>query len=133
MIYLLDTNAWINFLNSGHNAVKEKIASTDQESIRLCSVVKAELYYCAAKSSHPHENLNMLERLFAGVLSFDFDDAAAGEYGRIRTQLAEAGTPIGPNDLMIAAIAVVNQCVLVTHNVREFSRISALQIEDWEL
>ena len=66
-------------------------------------------------------------------LSDDFDDAAAAEYGIILAQLAQAGTPIGPNDLMIAAIAVVNQCILVTHNVREFSRISALHIEDWEL
>jgi predicted nucleic acid-binding protein len=59
--------------------------------------------------------------------------AAAVEYGRIRGHLAAAGTPIGPNDLMIAAIAQSRRLTLVTHNTREFSRVPGLLIEDWEL
>jgi len=46
--------------------------------------------------------------------------------------LASLGTPIGSNDLQIAAIALANNLILVTHNVREFSRVQGLQIEDWE-
>jgi len=65
-------------------------------------------------------------------MSFDFDDQAAREYGRLRAQLEREGTPIGPNDLMIAAIALANRSTLVTHNTAEFSRIKTLQIEDWE-
>ena len=61
-----------------------------------------------------------------------FDDTAAEIYGRIRTRLEQAGAPIGPNDLMIAAIAVANDVVLVTHNTREFSRVEELKFEDWE-
>lgn len=58
--------------------------------------------------------------------------SAAEYYGRIRAELAAQGSPIGPNDLMIAAIALANELTLVTHNVNEFSRISDLIIEDWE-
>lgn len=53
-------------------------------------------------------------------------------YGRIRAQLAALGTPIGPNDLLIAAIFLANNLILVTHNTRKFSRVEGLQVEDWE-
>jgi tRNA(fMet)-specific endonuclease VapC len=62
-----------------------------------------------------------------------FDDAAADLGGNLRAQLARQGAPIGPYDLQIAAIALANECTLVTHNVREFSRVPDLTIEDWEL
>jgi tRNA(fMet)-specific endonuclease VapC len=61
-----------------------------------------------------------------------FDDRAAEFYGQIRARLAAQGLPIGPNDLMIASIALSNQLILITHNIREFSRVDGLQIEDWE-
>jgi tRNA(fMet)-specific endonuclease VapC len=60
-------------------------------------------------------------------------DEAARKYGEIRAELSRAGTPIGPNDLMIAAIALVHGSTLVTHNTREFSRIKDLKLEDWEV
>jgi tRNA(fMet)-specific endonuclease VapC len=66
-------------------------------------------------------------------MSIDFDDAAAGIYGQIRAHLASRGTPIGPNDVLIAAIAVANGITLVTHNTSEFSRVPGLLIEDWEV
>lgn len=74
-----------------------------------------------------------MNELFAGIESLDFDDKAALMYGKIRSDLASAGTPIGPNDLMIASIALVNDLILVTHNIREFSRVALLETEDWEL
>lgn len=65
--------------------------------------------------------------------SLPFDDVAAEHYARIRADLARAGTPIGPNDLLlIAAIALANALTLVTHNMREFGRVVGLKIEDWE-
>ncbi len=66
------------------------------------------------------------------IPSLPFDDNAAHEYGRIRAHLASLGTPIGPNDLMIASIALANNLTLITHNTAEFSRIPALQLEDWQ-
>jgi tRNA(fMet)-specific endonuclease VapC len=63
--------------------------------------------------------------------SLPFDDASAEVYGRIRAQLGAQGNLIGPNDLLIASIALANNLTLVTHNTREFSRIPELRIEDW--
>jgi tRNA(fMet)-specific endonuclease VapC len=73
-----------------------------------------------------------LRAFLSGFSSLPFDDRAAEQYGRLRAQLAAQGTPVGPNDLMIGAIAVANNLTLVTHNTREFSRIQGLMIEDWE-
>ena len=64
--------------------------------------------------------------------SLPFDDAAAEAYGRLRAELARRGMPIGPNDLMIAAIALAYGFTLVTHNTSEFSRVPGLRLEDWE-
>jgi tRNA(fMet)-specific endonuclease VapC len=63
----------------------------------------------------------------------DFDSRAARLAGEIRAMLEGRGEPIGQNDLKIAAIAMVNGCTLVTHNVREFSRVRGLEWEDWEV
>ena len=57
---------------------------------------------------------------------------SAPTYGRIRAQLEQAGTPIGPNDMMIAAIALAHGLTLVTHNTREFERVAGLILTDWE-
>jgi tRNA(fMet)-specific endonuclease VapC len=70
---------------------------------------------------------------FANFDSCPFDDHAAVKYGEIRSDLARKGTPIGPNDLMIAAIALVHDAVVVTHNVRDFSRVVGLKTVDWEI
>lgn len=66
-------------------------------------------------------------------VSLPFDDQSAVIYGQIRAQLAAPGTPIGPNDLLIASIALANNLILVTHNTREFSRVEGLRLEDWEI
>jgi len=132
LIYLPDTNAVIRFLNPGQNPVKDHFLSVDFLDIRLCSVVKAELYYGAMKSSRSTDNLLLLDELFSNLDSLPFDDDAARKYGEIRSVLTRLGKPIGPNDLMIAATALVHGAVLVTHNTREFSRVEGLQIEDWE-
>ncbi len=62
-----------------------------------------------------------------------FDDAAAELFGSIKAQLFAAGTPIGPFDMQIAAIALANGLTLVTHNTREFGRVGGLNLEDWEV
>ena len=76
--------------------------------------------------------LQRLQAFLGAFQSLPFDDAAAEAYGRLRAELARRGTPIGPNDLMIAAIALVHDLTLVTHNTAEFSRVSDLRFEDWE-
>ena len=96
-------------------------------------MVKAELLYGAARSQQPERNQAQLQRFFSGFPSLSFDDQAAAAYGTLRAALEASGTPIGPNDLMIAAIALASGLVLVTHNTAEFSRVPGLQIEDWQV
>ena len=132
MIYLPDTNAWIAYVNPGDSPVKSEFRSHPPADIAFCAVVKAELLYGAYRSTRREDNLRLLTSLFQLFKSLPFDDAAADTYGRIRADLTARGTPIGLNDLMIAAIALAHHLTLVTHNIREFGRVEGLHLEDWE-
>jgi tRNA(fMet)-specific endonuclease VapC len=132
MKYLLDTNVCIKFLNGRSLAIKQTINDKNPDDIVLCSIVKAELFYGALKSAQPDKNIERLNRFVSQFESFPFDDDAAEAYGRIRSDLEKLGTPIGPNDLLIASIALANGIILVTNNTKEFGRIQSLTLEDWE-
>ena len=133
MTYLLDTNTCVRYLNKRSQAVINRLRNTPESEIVLCSVVKAELYFGEMKSQSPEATIQG-QRVFAErFTSLPFDDSAANYYAQIRADLAKKGTPIGGNDLMIAAIAMSNGLILVTHNTGEFKRVDGLQIEDWEV
>jgi tRNA(fMet)-specific endonuclease VapC len=106
--------------------------SFSPNDIAVCSVVKAELFYGAMKSSSPTQSLRKQQVFLNQFVSLPFDDESTLTYARIRAQLESSGTPIGSYDLMIAAIALANHLILVTHNTREFGRVAGLAIEDWE-
>jgi tRNA(fMet)-specific endonuclease VapC len=89
--------------------------------------------YGAYKSTRVEQNLAKLELLFSLVESLPFESKAAVQFGEIRAYLAQKGTPIGPYDLQIAAVARAQGLTLVTHNTREFARVPELKIEDWEV
>jgi len=120
-------------LNGTSESVRKHIERSHPENIVVCSVVKAELFYGSKKSKHPEKNLQNQKQFLNRFISYPFDDETAEKYGSIRSELEKAGTPIGPNDLMIAAIAIVRNAKLVTHNVREFNRVEGLLLEDWEI
>ncbi len=88
--------------------------------------------YGAMRSNNSTRTLRVQQAFLVQFQSLPFDDQAGLIHGRIRAQLTAAGTPIGPYDLQIAAIALANNLTLVTHNTREFRRVEGLQIEDWE-
>lgn len=98
----------------------------------LCSVVVAELLYGAHRSARKAQTLTEVRRFCGQFQSLVFDDMAAERYGELRAHLDAAGTPIGPNDLMIASIALAHALTLVTHNTNEFIRVSGLNLEDWQ-
>lgn len=132
MKYLLDTNTCIKFLNGTSESVFKQIEKNHPKDIAVCSVVKAELFYGFLKSKYPKQNLQKQKRFVNRFISYPFDDYAAEIYGSIRSKLEKAGTPIGPNDLMIASIALAQDLTLVTHNLKEFNRAEDLLLEDWE-
>jgi tRNA(fMet)-specific endonuclease VapC len=131
-MFLLDTNVCIHLLNGRHLHILEKFKNLPPSQILLCSVVKAELMFGARHSSKVEANLQLLNQFFAPLKSLPFDDKAAEEYGVIRADLSKQGKLIGPNDLMIASIAKSFDVVLVTNNIKEFSRITSLRLVDWQ-
>src|SRR5262245_25665403 len=124
MTYLLDANAWIGHLRQTSPSVTQHLQQHPPSAIVLCSVVLAELLFGVERSplTHRAANYSLVEKLRQQYISLPFDDDAAEEYGRVRAHLANQGTPIGPNDTMIAAIVKSNKLTLVTHNTVEFSR-----------
>ncbi|MBI5934703.1 MAG: type II toxin-antitoxin system VapC family toxin [Chloroflexi bacterium] len=131
MTYLLDANICIELMNDRSSSAARKLASIHPRDIHMCSVVKAELYHGAYKSGRD-KNLALVRTFSAVFESLPFDDAAAEIYGRLRTHLEKQGKLIGPNDLLIASIALANNAILVTHNTEEFKRVPELNIEDWQ-
>ena len=114
------------------SAVFPKVLALPPGEVGLCSVVKAELAFGAFRSNDSRLNLAKVASLFGQLPSLPFDDVAAEVYGKIRATLTTQGNLIGPNDLLIAAIAMANRAILVTRNVQEFSRVTGLSVENWE-
>ena len=83
------------------------------------------------RTRNPIETLQAQKEFLNNFSSLPFNDEATEHYGKIRATLATTGEMIGPNDLLIAAIALANQ--VTTHNTREFNRVLVLIIEDWQL
>jgi tRNA(fMet)-specific endonuclease VapC len=129
MRYLLDTNAVIAILNRVESKTFAAMMKQRSEDVATSSIVMHELFFGAYKSARQARNLSVLEALRLTTLDFDGDDAR--EAGRIRAQLSQAGRLIGPYDVLIAGQALRHRLILVTANVREFSRVPGLACEDW--
>lgn len=132
MIYLLDTNACIHHLKFTNSPITRKL-TIHLPQTAVSSVTKAELFYGAMRSNNPTQSIRQQQDFLKLFVSLVFDDESARICGRIRAQLIEQGTPIGPYDLQIAAIALARDLTLITHNVREFARIQDLKVEDWQV
>jgi tRNA(fMet)-specific endonuclease VapC len=132
MRYLLDTNAVIGILRGRSRALLARYVTVPRARLCTCSIVRAELFYGSLRSAKPAENRAKQEELLDGMVSFDFDDRAAEAYARARAQVEASGGSLGAMDYAIAAIAIANDLMLVTHNVREFSRVPGLRYDDWE-
>lgn len=129
MKYLLDANAVVAIFK-GHARFLARLKQQTPQDFALPSIVAHELLYGAYKSQRVAENLARVEALQFEVLEFDREDARLA--GQARAAMSLAGTPIGPYDVLIAGQALARDLTLVTHNVREFQRVTGLKIEDWE-
>lgn len=131
MRHLLDTNACVDYLTGRYPGVVARIQRSSPEDLRLSSVVVAELRYGADHSARRRTNHVRIDALIEEIECLDFDLRAAASYGRVRAQLETRGTPIGPNDMLIAAHALSRGLTVVTDNVGEFGRVKGLKVETW--
>ena len=133
MIYLLDTNACIVHLRSGGKSdLSRRIEAAPPGHITVCSVVREELMFGARTSAKVQQNRRDVALFLAAFPSLPFDDVVADACAAVRADLEKRGLRIGYNDCLIAATALTNGLILVTHNVSEFSRVRGLTIEDWQ-
>jgi len=130
LIYLLDTNTCIYSIKR-EPAMLRRLQEHSPDDLGISAITVAELWFGAAKSSRPHSTRASVDAFLKPFEILPFASEAAEEYAQIRAQLEKAGLPIGERDLLIAAIAKSRRLTVVTHNVREFSRVDGLKVDDW--
>lgn len=129
-MYMLDTDICVYVLNAQNAALDATIVEHSRE-ICISAICHAELWYGVEHSAHADRNRAELEEFLDRLDVHAFGPEAGRHYGDIREQLTRRGTPIGANDLLIAAHARSMEATLVTNNVREFSRVPDLQVVNW--
>jgi tRNA(fMet)-specific endonuclease VapC len=129
MRYLLDTNIVSDLVRNPQGKTAEQILKIGETKVCTSIIVAAELRYGAEKKS-PRLS-GQLEAVLGALEILPFKKPADASYGSIRVQLERAGKPIGANDLLIAAQALVLGYTVVTDNEREFSRVKHLHVENW--
>lgn len=130
MRFLLDTNIVSNLIRNPQVRVADRIKAIGEPGIRTSIVVAAELRYGTTKKASPRLTAQV-EAVLGAIDTLPLDSPTNECYGSIRTQLELAGSPIGGNDLLIAAQAMALDHTLVTDNDQEFSRIGGLRVENW--
>jgi len=129
--YLLDSDICIYALSARHPAVTARFDLLEPGEAVISGVAYGELLFGASKSKAPGAAAARLGALtlVAGPVPLPLE--AAAHYAEIRRRLEAAGTPIGANDIWIAAHARAAGLVLVTNNEREFRRVPELRVENW--
>jgi tRNA(fMet)-specific endonuclease VapC len=130
MKYLLDTNAISALIKHPDGKAAKRVAALKAGELGTSIIVSAELKFGYLKKSSKR-----LEAMIEGLLA-DFEIApweapADLAYARLRAELEMRGRPIGQNDMLIAAHALVLNAILVTDNDKEFSRVPGLKVENW--
>jgi len=128
--FMLDTNICIYVIKLVPVGLEQRFNET-AEQLCVSSITLAELYFGVERSARREENLRGLEQFLARLEVLPFSAKAAMHYGQIRAELARAGTPCGPNDMLIGAHARSEGLIVVTNNVREFARMPGLRSENW--
>jgi tRNA(fMet)-specific endonuclease VapC len=129
--YLLDTDVFSLMVKGQDAAINTRLQTLAKGEAILSVITAGEFYYGVAHAPISALRDQRAQRLldFFGVMALD--PHVAVPYGELRADLRRAGTPIGPNDLWLAAQAIAHDMVLVTRNTREFARGGTLKIADW--
>ena len=131
MTFFLDTDICIFALRGDHPGLADAFRALKPERIKVPSIVVAELFLGAYKSSSPLTAQRAVDAFLEPFEVIPFDRHSAEAYAQVRSGLEEKGNIIGPNDLIIAATTLAHRGILVTHNKKEFSRVPGLQVQDW--
>ena len=130
MKYLLDTDTLIYVFKRAGNCLARLNPQNDND-IAISTISLFELDYGMGKSDNRIKMESYVFTLCRRYAVLDFDRGASMQAGSLRAQLHSRGTPIGPYDLQISGIALANNLIVVTRNVREFARVPGLQVENW--
>ncbi|PIE74425.1 MAG: VapC toxin family PIN domain ribonuclease [Deltaproteobacteria bacterium] len=130
-MYLIDTNICIYIMNNRPQEVIQKCRSIEVGNIYISSITTSELCYGVSKSQKVEENTKRLEEFLKPFIITPYSEEASYFYGKIRAKLENQGNIIGPLDMLIAAHALSKNLTLVTNNIKEFSRIKTLKVENW--
>lgn len=132
MTYLLDTAVCIGFMRESAPKTVRRVHGTTRSDIVLCSIVRFELLTGVEQCLRPAAERIKVHGFISRFQSLPFDDECAAYSAVVRVALEARGKPIGPNDTLIAGIALRHNLTLVTRNLREFQRVPNLRVEDWE-
>jgi tRNA(fMet)-specific endonuclease VapC len=130
LTYMLDTNICIYVMKRYPQALREKFNSL-ADQLCISSITLGEMHYGAEKSARRADNLTAIEHFVARLDILPFEAKAAMHYGQVRAELERAGTPCGPHDMQIGGHARSEGLIIVTNNIREFSRMPGIRAENW--
>ena len=130
MIYMLDTNIIGYLIRGSSPTLRKRFEREDPGNLALSTVVYAEILYGLKKANN--EKITVKVMTFLDTMRLvDFNANAADMYAKVRAELEESNKPVDNMDLLIAASAMAEGAVLVSHNIRHFSKIKGLSVEDW--
>jgi tRNA(fMet)-specific endonuclease VapC len=129
-LYLLDTNTVSHLVRQPQGLVSARIAKVGEDNVLTSIIVACELRYGAAKRGS-RRLTRQVDAVLGAMTILPLESSADRHYGAIRTALEKKGTPIGANDMLIAAHARAIGAVCVTANMTEFKRVPALRVENW--
>lgn len=130
LAYVLDTNICIYVMKNHPEHLRAKFNQL-ADALCISSITLGELHYGAEKSARRGDNLLRIAHFIARLEVLPFDSKAAAHYGQLRAELERAGTPCGSHDMQIGAHARSQGLTVVTNNMREFSRMPGLRVENW--
>ena len=128
--FLLDTNIVSDVARFPQGIVADRIAEVGERHVCTSVVVAAELRYGAARRGSARLS-ERIEAVLSALAILAFDEPADRYYAELRAHLERCGTPIGPNDMLIAAQALASDLTVVTANIHKFSRVPDLRVENW--
>jgi len=129
--WLLDTNTCIAIMSDRPAGVRKQLQKKAVDAVGISVISLYELQFCMYHSGKVEQNKKTLNAFLEYIQIFDWNTECAEIAGQLRARLQRTGNLIGPHDLLIAAHSLTLKTTLVTHNVKEFKRVSGLKIVDW--